>query len=291
VNAVYRANVARAAARSILGARGRARIPAFAGLFSVLAFVALEVVGLEAAIRASSAALTVLPELNPVFLVERLLGAAYGAAGALVLLGSLTTAVSTLFLSEELAALAVLPIPHRRLLARQASLTLILASAPSLLLAIPALGVAASASRSPLLAGSAALLAILGLFLLTGSLGIAGALLLVRLVPPRRARLFSALLSAVALSAALVGFRAARPERLLDPAEALGLLQAFGTTRPSSPGLNPASWAARGAALGLAGDSTGLLPGVVLVLLGLALAALAPAALADIHRRVWRDVR
>ncbi len=291
MNAVFRANAARAAARTFLGTRGRARIPALAGLLSLLAFAALEIVGLEAAIRASSAALAALPELRPAFLVERLLTGALGAAAALVLLGSLTTAVSTLFLSDELLALAVLPIPHRRLLARQAALTVALASAPSLLLAAPALAVAAAASRAPALAAVTGLLGIVGLFLIAGSAGIAGALVLVRLVPPRRARLFSALLSALGLSAALVGFRAARPERLLDPVQALGLLQSLGAIPPSAPGASPVRWAAHGAALGLAGDPEGLLPGGAVLVLGLAAAALVPAALAPVHRTVWRDVR
>ena len=291
MNAVYRANFARAAARALFGVRGAARLPAFAGLLSLLLFVALEVAGLEAAIRASAAALAYLPELRPMFLVERLLGAAFGAASALVLLGSLTTAVSTLFLSEELLALAVFPIPHRRLLARQASLTLLLASAPSLLLATPALCVAASFSRSELLAAAGGLLPLFGLFLLAGSLGIAGALILVRLVPPRRARLFSALLSALGLSVALVGFRAARPERLLDPVEALGLLRTLGASPPPAPGANPVAWAARAATLGLSGDAAGLLPGSLVLLLGLAAAALVPAALAGVHRTVWLGVR
>ncbi len=291
MNAVFRANAARAAARTLLGTRGRARIPALAGLLTLLVFAALEVVGLEAAIRASSAALATLPELRPAFLVERLLTGALGAAAALVLLGSLTTAVSTLFLSDELPALAVLPIPHRRLLARQAASTLALASAPSLLLALPALAVAAAASRAPALATSTGLLAVVGLFLLAGSAGIAGALVLVRLVPPRRARLFSALLSALGLSAALVGFRASRPERLLDPVEALGLLQSLGAIPPPAPGANPVGWAAHAAALGLAGDPAGLLPGAAVLALGLAAAALVPAVLAPVHLTVWRDVR
>jgi ABC-2 type transport system permease protein len=291
VNAVYRANAARAAARALLGARGRARIPALAGLFSLAFFVVLEIAGLEAAIRASGAALAALPEVRPLALVERLLAGAFGAAATLVLLGSLTTAVSTLFLSDELLALAVLPIPHRRLLARQAFLTLALASSPSLLLAVPALGVAAAASGAPALAAACGLLALCGLFLLAGCAGVAGALVLVRLVPARRARLFSALLSALGLSAALVGFRAARPERLFDPVEALGLLQSLGASAPPAPGMSPAAWAARGAVLGLAGDPGGLVPGAVLVVLGAAAAALVPVALAGVHRTVWRDVR
>jgi ABC-2 type transport system permease protein len=291
VNRVFRANTRRAAARSILGARGRARIPVLAGFASLLAFVVLEVAGLEASLRASATALASLPELTPSFLVERLLRTAFGGAAALVLLGSLTTAVSTLFLSEELLALAVLPIPHGRLLARQAFLTLLLASAPSFLLSIPALLVAASASRTGLLAAAAGLLALSGLFLLAGSAGIAAALVLVRLVPPRRARLFAALLSALGLSVALVGFRATRPERLLDPVEALSVLSALASSPPPAPGASPAGWAARATARALGGDATGLLPAAALLVLGLAAAAAVPTILAGVHLTVWREMR
>ncbi len=291
MNAVFRANAARGAARALLGTRGRARVPALAGLLSLLVFAALEAVGLESALRASAVALAALPELRPAFLAERLLAGALAAAAALVLLGALTTAVSTLFLSDELLALAVLPIPHRRLLARQAALTLALASAPSLLLAAPALAVAAAASRAPALAAVTGALAVVGLFLLAGSAGIAGALVLVRLVPPRRARLFSALLSVLGLSAALVGFRAARPERLLDPVEALDVLQSLGATPPPAPGLSPIRWAARAAVLALSGEPAGLLAGAALLALGAGAAALVPAVLAPVHLAVWREVR
>ena len=291
MNAVFRVNAVRAAVRALAGGGTRAWLPALAGLLSLLLFVALEVVGLEAALRASAGALSLMPELSPAFLAERLLNGAFGAAAALVLLGSLTTAVSTLFLSDELAALAVLPIAHRRLLSRQAALTLSLASAPALLLSVPALFVAASASRAPALAAAGSLAALAGLMLLAGCCGIAGALVLVRLVPPRRARLFAALLSALGLSAALVGFRAARPERLLDPLEALSVLTALGSSRPPAPGANPVAWAARGTARSLAGDPVGLLPGAVLLGLGLAAAFAVPAAFAGVHRSVWRDVR
>jgi ABC-2 type transport system permease protein len=291
VNAVYRANALRSAARALAGGGPRARASALAGLLSVLLFAALEVVGLEAALRASSAAISLVPELKPAFLVERLLGGTFAAAGALVLLGALTTAVSTLFLSEELLALAVLPIPHARLLARQAAVTLALAAAPALLLAVPAVLVAAGASPAPLLAASACLVSLFGLLLLAGAAGIAGSLVLVRLVPPRRARLFAALLSALGLSAALVGFRAARPERLLDPLEALSVLTALGAAPPPAPGASPAAWAARGSARALAGDASGLVPALLLLLAGLAAAVVVPRLLSATHAAVWRDVR
>jgi hypothetical protein len=166
------------------------------GLIGLLAFFGLEMAGLEAALRASHAAFADLPEIRPAFLLERFLAGAFAATLVLGFLGSLTTAISTLFLSEELVALSVLPFPHRRLVLRQAFLTLALASAPALLLAAPALLVAAGASRRPLLAFAAGVAPLAGVMLLACAGGVAAALLLVRLVPPRRARLLAAFLSA-----------------------------------------------------------------------------------------------
>ena len=172
---------------------------------------------------------------------------------------------------------------------RQAFLTLALASAPALLLAIPALLVAAGASSHPLLAFAAGAVPLAGVMLLAGSAGVAAALLLVRLVPPRRARLLAAFLSATGLAVALVGFRAARPERLLDPVEALSVVTRLGVARPSSPALNPAAWAARAATRGILGDAGGLVPGAVLFFAGVAGLFLVPATLWRLHLHVFRD--
>jgi ABC-2 type transport system permease protein len=259
------------------------------GLIGLLAFVGLEMAGLEAALRASRAALAELPEIHPAFLLERLLAGAFAVTLVLGFLGSLTTAISTLFLSEELVALSVLPFPHRRLVLRQAFLTLALASAPALLLAAPALLVAAGASRRPLLAFASGVAPLAGVMLLAGAGGVAAALLLVRLVPPKRARLLAAFLTATGLAVALLGFRAARPERLFDPLEALSVVTRLGGARPSAPGLDPAAWAARAATRGLLGDAGGLLPGGVLLLAGLTAFLLAPAFLWRLHLHVFRD--
>ncbi|MGZ5429898.1 MAG: putative ABC transporter permease subunit, partial [Thermoanaerobaculia bacterium] len=289
MNAVFRWNSARAAGRTLLAGDARGRLAAIAGLLALLAFTGLETAGLEGALRASRAALGDLPEIRPAFLLERLLGFAFAAALALGFLGSLTTAISTLFLSEELGALCVLPFTHRRLVLRQASLTLALASAPALLLSVPVLLVAAGASSRPLLAFATGFVPFAGVMLLAGSAGVAAALLLVRLVPPRRARLLAAFLSATALAVALIGFRAARPERLLDPVEALSVVTRLGVARPSSPGLDPAAWAARAATRGLLGDAGGLVPGAALFLAGLAGFFLVPATLWRLHLHVFRD--
>ncbi|MFI5198291.1 MAG: hypothetical protein ACHQJD_06705 [Thermoanaerobaculia bacterium] len=260
-----------------------------AGLLGLLAFAGLEMAGLEAALRATRAALAELPEIRSAFLLERLLAGAFAATFVLGFLGSLTTAISTLFLSEELVALSVLPFPHRRLVLRQAFLTLGLASAPALLLAAPALLVAAGASRAPLLALAAGVTPLAGVMLLAGAGGVAAALLLVRLVPPRRARLLAAFLSATGLATALLGFRAARPERLFDPLEALSVVTRLGVAPPSAPGLDPTAWAARAATRGLLGEAGGLIPGAALLLAGLAAFLFVPAALWRLHLHVFRD--
>lgn len=291
MNGVFRANTLRASGRALLAGDARGRLAAMAGLFALLVFAALEMAGLEGALRASRAALSELPEIRPAFLLERLLAGAFAAALVLGFLGSLTTAISTLFLSEELATLSTFPFPHRRLVLRQALLTLVLASAPTLLLAAPALLVAAGAGGRPLLALSSGVLPLAGVMLLAGAAGIAAALLFVRAVPPRRARLLATFLSATGLAVALLGFRATRPERLLDPLEALSVVTRLGAAPLSPPGLNPAAWAARAATLGLFGDAGGLLPGAALFLSGLAAFLLVPRALWRLHLHVFREAR
>ncbi len=289
MNRTFRANTLRASGRALLAGDARGRLVAMAGLFALLMFAGLEMAGLEGALRASKAALRELPEIRPAFLLERLLGGAFAAALVLGFLGSLTTAIGTLFLSEELASLSTLPFPHRRLVLRQAILTLALASAPTLLLAAPALLVAAEASVHPLLAFFSCLLPLAGVMLLAGAAGIAAAILFVRVVPPRRARLLAAFLTATGLAVALLGFRAARPERLLDPLEALSVVTRLGTAPLSPPGLSPAAWAARAATRGLFGDAGGLLPGAALFLSGLVAFLLVPRALSRLHLHVLRE--
>ena len=289
MNRVFRANTLRSFGRALLGGDARGRLAAAAGLFALLMFSGLEMAGLEGALRASKAALRELPEIRPAFLLEHLLGGAFAAALVLGFLGSLTTAISMLFLSEELATLSTLPFPHRRLVLRQALLTLVMASAPTLLIAVPALLVAAGSSAQPLLAFFSGVLPLAGVILLAGASGIAAALLFVRVVPPRRARLLAAFLSATGLAIALLGFRASRPERLLDPLEALSALNRLGTAPLSPPGLSPAAWAARAAIRGLSGDAGGLLPGGALFLSGLVAFLLVPRALWRLHLHVFRE--
>lgn len=289
--AVALENEARSAGRSLLAGRPRDRLAAWIALASVALFAWGEVAGLSALLRAAEAARAQLPGLRVELLLERLLRGGYAAAAFLLVLGSLTTAVSTLFLSEEIAVRVALPIPHRRILFRQVAITIATASAPTLLIALPALGVLARASRHPALALGAASLSFLALVLGAGLTGTALALLLVRIVPPRRARLLAAFLSAVGLAAALVGLRTARPERLLDPIAAVSVLTALGETPLAPPGLDPLARAANICARGLVGERAALGEAFALCgIVGLAVLAVS-LVMAPLHLHVYREAR
>ena len=266
-----------------------------AGALSVvaaaLALVLAEYAGLAFLLRLSERGFAQLPSLVPSVLLERLLVGALSGASVLLLLGSLTTAVSTLFLSEELVFRMTLPIPHARLLLRQTAVTVALASGPALLLALPAVVLAARHAPSATAGAGALAAAFLFVALLAGTLGSALGLGVVALFPPRRARLLAAFLSTAGLAVALLGVRSARPERLLDPLAALDLLLRLGTSPVSEPGWNPLALAARAATRGLGGEPSGLLIALALLAAALVLLVVLSSVLAPVHLRLFRRSR
>ena len=154
--------------RSTAEAAGALAVVVFSG-----AFVAGEYAGLAFLVRLGRSAVAQLPALVPEILLERLLLGAFAGAGVLLLLGTLTTAVSTLFLSEELLLRMALPIPHARLLLRQVAATIALASGPAILVALPAVVLAAGSGAAGAAALAAAFLAVV---VLAGAAGVAIAL-------------------------------------------------------------------------------------------------------------------
>ena len=254
---VAAANSVRGALRSLRTGGFRHGVAAAIAGASALAFAAGGAWATAAFLGAARSALSQLPDVRAEFLVERFLRVGFVSVGFLLVLGALTSGVSTLFLSAELPALLVLPIPHTRIFRRQLFRTLGASAAPLLLLALPVLGVAAARAPRPGLAFAAGAAALFAAIVAAGTAGSAGALVLVRLVPPRRALLLSAAVSAIGISAALLGFRGARPERLFDPVQALDLLQALGSERPPVPALDPTAHAARAVTGALFGDPGG----------------------------------
>jgi len=282
------ANSLRAAGRSLsprstAEAAGVLAVALFSGTF-----VAGEYAGLAYLLRLGRSVVEQLPALVPDILLERLLLGAFTGAGVLLFLGALTTAVSTLFLSEELLLRMALPIPHARLLLRQVAATIALASGPAILVVLPAVVLAARFAAAAAAALGAAFLAVA---VLAGAAGSALALAVVAVFPPRRARLLAAFLSATGLAVAIVGVRGARPERFLDPVAALDLLHRAGTTPPGEPGGNPVALAARAAARALAGDAAGLLHALLLLGGALLLTVLVAHLLSPLHLRLLRRSR
>lgn len=266
-----------------------------AGAISVvgaaLALVLAEYAGLAFLLHVSERGFTELPSLVPSVLLERLLVGTFSGTAVLLLLGSLTTAVSTLFLSEELVCRMSLPVPHARLLLRQTAATIALSSGPAVLLVLPAVVLAARHAPSAVTGAGALAAAFLFVATLAGTVGSALALGVVALFPPRRARLLAAFLSTAGLAAALLGVRGAQPERLLDPAAALDLLLRLGTSPVDDPGWNPVRHAARAATRGLAGETSGLVLALALLASALVLLVLLSAVLAPVHLRLLRRSR
>jgi ABC-2 type transport system permease protein len=276
-------------ARGFRAGGARHGVASAVAALSALAFAAGSGWATAAVLDAAGAALPHLPHVRPEYLVERVLSGGFLCAAFLLALGSLTTGVSTLFLSVELPALVVLPVPHARIFRRQLLKTVAAASAPVLLLALPVLVVAAARAPRPALAAAAGLSALAALALFTGTLGSAAALLLVRLVPPRRALLLAAFVSAIGLSAALIGFRAARPERLFDPVAAIELLESLGKTPPPSAGLDPVAHAARAVTRAFAGNAAGVSTSLLLLATSAALLLAVVSGLAPAHFRALEE--
>ncbi|MBK8598309.1 MAG: hypothetical protein IPP07_13975 [Holophagales bacterium] len=292
-------SAARTALANSLKALGRGLSPrstweaagALSVLAATLALVLAEYAGLAFLLRLAGRGFAELPSLVPSYLLERLLAGALSGTAVLLLLGSLTTAVSTLFLSEELLLRRTLPIPHARLLVRQTAVTVALASGPAILLALPAVVLAARHAPSGIVGAGALAAAFLFVALLAGTAGSALALGVVALFPPKRARLLAAFLSTAGLAAALLGVRGARPERLLDPSAALDLLLRLGTSPVEAPGANPLALAARAATGGLAGETSGLLLSLALLASALVLLVVLSTLLAPLHLRLLRRSR
>jgi len=284
-------NGLRAAGRSAFPDEPRERFASAIALLSALAFAAFLAWGAALVLALSRTALAQLPELDPRLLLVHVLRALFSAAAFLLLLGALTSSVSLLFLSDELPALLPLPIPHRSVFRRLFLRSIGAASVPTWFLFLPLVGVAAWHASSPLLVAATLALALGSVVLVAGGAGASAALLLVRLVPPRRARLLAGTLSALGLAGALLGLRGARPERLFDPAEALEILRRLGTAPPSPPGWSFPGWAAESVRLAFDGSPRGLLLAAALAAGAFLAVALVAAPLAPVHLATWRRAR
>jgi ABC-2 type transport system permease protein len=183
------------------------------------------------------------PELGPV-LAERLLSMVLLSFFSILLFSNIITALSTYYLSSDLALLLASPIAPRRLHAARFIETLWDSSWMIVLFGLPiflAYGVVHHTGP----AFYAAVLAVLPPFLmLPCALGVAVTMSLVRVFPARNTKDVFVLLSVVAIALVYVFLRFLQPEQLVRPEAFADFLQFLAAVQaPSSPFL-PSSWAA-----------------------------------------------
>jgi ABC-2 type transport system permease protein len=178
-------------------------------------------------------------------LAAKLLGLAFLAFGSILLLSNLITALSSFFLAKDLDFLASTPVHSVRFYCAKLLETTVHSSWMVALLAVPILSAYGAVYDGGIFYPLIALAAFLPLLVVPAVIGSACTLLLVTVVPARRAKELLSLVAVGAAAALVLVFRVARPEQLVRPegyrslAEFIAVLQA-----PANP-LLPTEWATR----------------------------------------------
>ncbi|HEX5387140.1 MAG TPA: hypothetical protein VFW66_10595 [Gemmatimonadales bacterium] len=184
------------------------------------------------------------PDIGPL-LAGKLLGLALLAFSSILLLSNLITALSSFFLARDLDLLAASPVHSVRFYAAKLAETTLHSSWMVALLAVPVLAAYGTVYGGGPLYPLVVLAALVPFFLIPAVVGTALTLLLVNLVPARRAKELLSIVSVGAVAVLVLTLRVAQPEQLVRPegfrslAEFIGVLQA-----PVNP-LLPSEWAAR----------------------------------------------
>ncbi|HEX2450855.1 MAG TPA: hypothetical protein VHJ69_06930 [Gemmatimonadales bacterium] len=178
-------------------------------------------------------------------LAAKLLSLTFLAFGSILLLSNLITALSCLFLAKDLDFLASTPVHSVRFYFAKLVETMLHSSWMVALLAVPILTAYGIVYNGGPLYPVIALAAFLPLLAIPAVIGSACTLLLVTIVPARRAKELLSLVAVGAAAALVLLFRVAQPEQLVRPegfrslAEFIAVLQA-----PANP-LLPTEWASR----------------------------------------------
>ncbi|ADV67073.1 putative ABC transporter permease subunit [Deinococcus maricopensis] len=187
-----------------------------------------------------------------------------------------TTAINTLYLSDDLNFLLTQPLPARRVFAVKVTETFLNAAAVPFALTIPILLTLGAWLHAPAWFYPLALLCALLVYALPVGLGAILAVVLMRVAPLGRVREVATALGVIISAALVYVIRAARPEQFLaqlqNPEQFERLLQQFAS--PTNPLLPPA-WAAQVVWAGANGHASGaLLPLAALAALLLGVATL-----------------
>ncbi len=185
-----------------------------------------------------------IPRMLLLAVAGKLMGLVLLTTFTLLLFSAAVSALSYLYLDEDLSFLLPLPIARRRLRAQRAAEAAVNAGYMVALLMIPV----AVAYWSLSAAGIWALLlslAALGVYLtIPLSLGISFTVLMARFFPARRLHQVLTVMSVVMLSMLVVLFRMARPEALLNPQSSAEVLEVLRSIRMPSESLLPSTWLA-----------------------------------------------
>jgi ABC-2 type transport system permease protein len=174
---------------------------------------------------------------------------------AFLAFSGVVTALSTFFLSDDLRLLLAAPIPAGRLFLARFTQTVGQASWMVMIFLMPVLvGVGAARCASPLFYGTA-ILTVVPFAIIPVALGSALTLMLVNVLPARRARDILMLVSLLFAAALVLIFRFIQPERLLRVESLPDVTDFFATLQSPVTPLLPSFWAGESLFAGLQGGS------------------------------------
>ncbi|MFI5397880.1 MAG: hypothetical protein ACHQ9S_20270 [Candidatus Binatia bacterium] len=183
------------------------------------------------------------PDFGPV-LTYKLLSMVLLTFFSILLFSNIITALSTFFLSSELARLVAAPISRSTLFYGRFGETIIESSWMVLAFAVPAFLAYGVAHRAGPLFYVATVVTLPPFLVIAAAIGIAVTGVLVNVFPARRTRDILVLLSVVMVAVLYMLFRMLQPERLVNPEAFASFVQFLAAMQtPTSPFL-PSTWAA-----------------------------------------------
>ncbi|HEX7408471.1 MAG TPA: hypothetical protein VF515_12580 [Candidatus Binatia bacterium] len=183
------------------------------------------------------------PDFGPV-LTYKLLSMVLLTFFSILLFSNIITALSTFFLSSELARLVAAPLSRSTLFYARFGETIIESSWMVLAFAVPAFLAYGIAHRAGPLFYLATVVTLPPFLVIAAAIGIAVTGILVNVFPARRTRDILVLLSVVMVAVLYMLFRMLQPERLVNPEAFASFVQFLVAMQtPSSPFL-PSTWAA-----------------------------------------------
>lgn len=185
-----------------------------------------------------------IPRVLLVAVAGKLMGLVLLTTFSLLLFSAAVSALSYLYLDEDLSFLLPLPVPRRRLLAQRSSEAAVNAGYMVALLLVPVAVAYWSLSAAPAWTLLLSLTALALYLCVPLSLGIVVTVLLARFFPARRLHQVLTVLSVVMLCMLVVLFRVARPEALLNPESSSQVLEVLRSIRMPRESLLPSTWVA-----------------------------------------------